>query len=123
LLGNVEVAAAIAEKAAKQLDAADLTATRILEELRRLALSDRRSFYRDDGTPKPISELTPEQGSALMDVEVMIKNAAAGDGHTDTVHKFRLWDKPKALELLAKRFGLLEDKLAHSGTVVFTWQD
>ena len=39
----------------------------------------------------------------------MIKNGAAGDNHTETVHKIKLWDRPRALELLAKHFKLLTD--------------
>jgi len=41
--------------------------------------------------------------------EVLIKNAAAGDGVTDLIHKFRLWDKLRALEMLAKHYALLTD--------------
>jgi hypothetical protein len=39
------------------------------------------------------------------------KNATAGDGVIDTIHKFKVWDKPKALSDLAKHFGLLVDKV------------
>ena len=47
---------------------------------------------------------------------MIIKNARAGDGqHTDEVHKFRLWDKTRALEALAKHFGLVTERLEVSG--------
>jgi hypothetical protein len=39
---------------------------------------------------------------------VVKKNAAAGDGHTDTVVKLWFWSKIRALELLCKHLGLLE---------------
>jgi hypothetical protein len=42
-------------------------------------------------------------------IEVSIKNTKAGGGHTDEVHKFKLWDKIRALEALAKHFGLLTE--------------
>ena len=35
--------------------------------------------------------------------------AEAGDGHTDTVHKIKIWDKSKNLENLAKHFSLLTE--------------
>ena len=35
-------------------------------------------------------------------METLVKNAEAGDGHTDTVLKLKLYDRLKALELLAK---------------------
>ena len=39
-------------------------------------------------------------------IEVMKKNAAAGDGHT--VVKLWFWNKNSALELLSKHLGLLK---------------
>jgi hypothetical protein len=38
------------------------------------------------------SELTAEQGAALAGFEVLIKNAKAGDGQIDEIHKIKLWD-------------------------------
>lgn len=43
------------------------------------------------------------------------KNATAGDGIIDTIHKFKVWDKCKALELLCKHFGLLVDRIHVTG--------
>ena len=40
-----------------------------------------------------------------------MKNAEAGDGHTDRVLKVRFWDKTKALEMLMRRAGLFQDKV------------
>jgi len=37
------------------------------------------------------------------------KNLTAGDGQVDTILKIRLWDKPRALEMLAKHFALLKE--------------
>lgn len=115
LLANATVAAAVAEGKSRQLASADLSAARVLEELRRCAFIDARSFWDDDGELKPLKDLTPEQGSALAGFEVIVKNAKAGDGQQDTVHKIKLWDKPRNLEMLAKHFGLLVDKLEVSG--------
>jgi hypothetical protein len=74
-----------------------------------------RSFFDGDGNLKPIQDLTEEQGAVLASLEVIIKNAKAGDGVTDTVHKFKLWDKTRALEALAKHFGLVTERLEVSG--------
>jgi hypothetical protein len=46
---------------------------------------------------------------------VIIKNAKAGDGQIDEIHKIKLWDKTRALELLAKHFGLVNERLEVSG--------
>lgn len=123
LARNGQIASAIGQGKAKQLDTAELSAVRVLEEYRRLAFSDARQFWHPDGRLKAMQELTAEQGAVLAGFEAVIKNAAAGDGVTDTVHKIKLWDKNKALECLAKHFGLLEDKVIHSGQIVVKWLD
>jgi phage terminase small subunit len=122
LLANVGVAQAIAAGKAKQLESADISATRILEEMKRIALVDVRSFFDEHGNAKAIKDLGPDQGAALGGFEVLIKNAKAGDGVTDTIHKFKLWDKPKVLEMFCKHFGLLEEKVQHSGEITVSWE-
>ena len=74
-----------------------------------------RSFFDARGNLLPVTDLTEEQGSQLAGLEVIIKNAKAGDGQTDTVHKFKLWDKVRALEALAKHFGLVRERLEVGG--------
>ena len=123
LLRSGKVADAVAAAKAKQLDTAELTAARVLEEYRRIAFADIRGYFDAAGNLKPIHQLTEEQGSALAGLEVIIKNAKAGDGVTDEVHKFKLWDKTRALESLAKHFGLLTEKVEHMGTLEIAWRD
>jgi hypothetical protein len=45
-----------------------------------------------------------------------------GDGTQEDVVEVRLWDKLRALEMLAKHFALLTEPLEHGGEVVFRWQ-
>lgn len=122
LLRHAEVRAAIADGKREQLEAADLSATRVLEELRRVAFYDMRAFYDEHGNMRPAKDWTAEQGAVLSSFEVIKKNAAAGDGVIDTVHKIKLCDKMKALETLAKHFGLLTDKVEHSGALEIAWR-
>lgn len=123
LLSKAMIRNAVNEKQAKRLERNELSADRVLEELRRLAFADMRGFFDAKGDLKPIAEMSAEQGSQLAGLEVIIKNAKAGDGQTDTVHKFKLWDKTRALESLAKHFGLLVDKVEHSGGLEIRWKD
>jgi hypothetical protein len=47
---------------------------------------------------------------------VLIKNAKAGDRRQiDEIHKIKLWDKTRALEALAKHFGLVKDRIEVTG--------
>ena len=123
LLTNVDIAAAVAERAAKQLESADLSATRVLEEIRRLALSDVRQLFDESGNLRPLHTLTVEQAACIAGLEVVIKNAKAGDGITDTVLKLKFIDRGRYVELAAKHQGMLTEKVEHSGGVVVKWQE
>jgi hypothetical protein len=45
---------------------------------------------------------------------VVIKNAAAGNGVTDLVHKVKFWNKLDALNALAQHLGLLKNQMGVS---------
>jgi phage terminase small subunit len=122
LLANVGIAAAIAAGKAQQLASLGLSAERVLDELRRLAFSDVRHLFDAQGRLKPVTALAPDDAAAIASVEVVIKNAAAGDQHTDTIHKIKYWDKVRSLEMLAKHFALLTEKVEHSGGVDIVWR-
>jgi hypothetical protein len=63
-----------------------------------------RHFFDATGNLIPIQDLGEEETACLSSLEVLIKNAK-DDGHTAEVHKFKLWDKTRALEALALRAG------------------
>ena len=86
-----------------------------MREIARVAFADRTGIYDPAGRIKPIDQWTPEQAACLDGLEVIIKNAQAGDGHVDTVHKIKLSPKADSLKLLAQHFGLLTNKLEVSG--------
>lgn len=114
----------IAREAARKryLQGEALSAQRVLEELRRLAFADIGVLYDKDGNVRPIHEMTREERAPIAGLETIIKNAAAGDGHTDTVLKVKTWDKVRALEQLAKHFGLLTERVEHSGGLEINWK-
>lgn len=112
LLRNVEIGRAIAELTRQQLVKVGLTAETVLEAIRRQVQGDVRTLFRPDGTLKPITELTEEEASLIAGFEVIKKNAEAGDGHIDTVHKVRLKDQSRYVEMAAKHFRLLEPENA-----------
>jgi len=72
-----------------------------------VAFSDLGELF-DKGKLKPLDTLTAETRAMLAGLEVIVKNAEAGDGHLEVVHKIKVWDKLKALELLARHLRLLE---------------
>ncbi len=90
---------------ARAIRMADITAERTMLEIARLAMADRTAVWRD-GKLLPVEDWPADQKALLEGFEVIVKNAAAGDGHTDTVHKVHLARKQGALDLLAKHFRL-----------------
>lgn len=124
LLTHVDVAAAVAAGTGKQLAKAELTADMVKDRLRMLAFQDVRKLFDAQGNLKPLHELDDDAAAMVAGLEVVKKNVAAGDGVVDTVHKVKVVDPVKALEMLAKHYGLLAEKVEHTGgvEVVFRWQ-
>lgn len=123
LLGNVGVANALAIQTAKQLNTLEITAERVKARMGLIAFQDVRQLFDEQGNLKAIHALSDDAAAFVGGLEVIKKNAAAGDGIIDTVHKVKIVDPLKALEMLAKHFGLLTEKIEHSGEVGFRWLD
>lgn len=83
----------------------------IVRELSRIAFGDIRRLYNDDGSLKNVNELDEEAASALagVDVSTVTKYNQDGDGFDVTIKKVKKYDKVKALELLARLYGLIHD--------------
>ena len=96
---------------AKQLQQADLTAARTLEEIRRIAFFYFGALFDAKGHLKPIRDLAPEARAVLASVKVVRQNITVGDGKQEWVHKVKVWDKVRALEMLAKHFKLLVEQV------------
>lgn len=112
----------VKRKAAERL--ADLIdPDRALREMARLAYSDIREVIDAKGGILPIHQWPKELAAAVSSVEVLKRNVASGDGHTDDVLKVRLWDKPKNLEMIGKHLGLFIEKVEHSGAVELCWKE
>lgn len=122
LLREPKVAAEIAKRATEDGAKADLTAVRTLEAIRRPLVADVRKLFDAQGNLRPIHELDEETSSLIAGFETIIKNAKAGDGKTDEVLKIRIVDRARFVEMAAKHFALLTERIEHSGEVAFTWQ-
>lgn len=111
LLTNPDIKALISQKAGQQLAKMDISAEKVLREYDIIASGDLRDFYDEAGNLKPMKDWTAEMGKRVAAIETVIKNVAAGDGQTDTIHKIKLWPKDRALEGLAKHLGLLTERV------------
>jgi hypothetical protein len=61
--------------------------------------------------------MPPETRAAVASVRVVKRHLTSGDWRVDETHEVRLCDKVRALEDLEKHFGLLVEKVEHTGGV------
>lgn len=123
LLKNPKITKLVAELKAKQLQKLNITAERVLDEISKLSFSNVKRLFDESGNLRPVHLLTDDEAACISSLEVIKKNAEAGDGKIDTVHKLKVWDKTRSLEMLAKHFALLTEQVRHSGEVTYRWQD
>jgi hypothetical protein len=69
------------------------------------------------GNLLPLADMPAETRAAVASVRVVKRHLTSGDGRADEVHEIRFWDKMRALEDLAKHFGLLAERIEHIGSV------
>lgn len=115
LLANPKVGAAVAAGKAQQLEKADLTATMVLEAIRRQVVGDVRQLFDTHGNLRAITDLTEEQAALIAGMEVVKRNLTAGDGEVDTIIKVKLTDRGRYVEMAAKHFGLLIERVEVTG--------
>jgi phage terminase small subunit len=115
LLRNAEIKARIADLQERIASRLEITAERVLRETARLAFSDPRKFFNADGSLKPITELDDDTAAALASFESVEKAVPGGEGATEQIRKFKVWDKAAALGLLGRHLKLFTEKLEVSG--------
>lgn len=111
LLTDVNVRARIDELQVKVTDKLEITAERVLRETARLAFSDVRKYFNDDGTLRAFSDLDDDAAAALAGFESVEKAIPGEAGMTEQVRKFKIWDKPAALGMLGKHLNLFNEKI------------
>ncbi len=121
LLDDTVIGAEVRRRQTEQLAAVGVTAEQVKSRLVDIGFRDVRALFDTNGNLRPMHTLTVQQASMIAGIEVIKKNAEAGDGQTDIVHKIKLVDPVKPLEMLAKHFGLLVDRVDVAGSLVFRW--
>ncbi len=109
LLGKTGVQSAIQAGMDKRAVSVGISATRVLNEIAKLAFFDPRKLLNDDGTPKRIHQLDDETAAAVAGIDIVTKG---NDdlGYADIL-KIKLADKSKNLELLGRHLKLFTDKI------------
>ena len=101
----------------KVTDKAVLKAADVLAEIQLLSFVDNTAVFHEDGSVKPFSEW-PEANRKSMsafEVEELFAGRGRDRVHLGRLKKFKSTDKVRALEMLAKHFKLLTDRVEHTG--------
>lgn len=122
LLRKSGVSEILAKQTQTTLQRIKVTAERAIEEAAALAFSDLGAYYNEAGEVKPMSEWTPEMRAAVQSLETLDRDITPGErGPAAKVHRLKLWDKPKNLEMLFKHLGLLAEKVNVDGKITVEW--
>jgi len=91
-----------------------MSADQVLQAITYLGESDSRSLYHPDGTPKQIHELDTATARAIKSIKTVRRKSGEVDENGVPIyenhHEFTFWDKPVALDKLAKYHGILADR-------------
>lgn len=114
LLQKTSVSTAIEEAISKRAKKAGADADKTLLELSRVAYSDVRNLFDDEGRPIPVHLLDDDTAAAISSVEYDVAFDKE-DNPEVFVKKVRLWPKVPANELIGKYYKLWTEKHEHSG--------
>jgi len=112
-LGKPQIASRIKEAMAERERRVHITQDRVLQELARLAFSDLRRAFKDDGSLKLPQEWDDDTAAAMAGVDT-ITSSMGGEEEAAvslTTKKVKVFDKGAALTLAMRHLGMLNDKL------------
>ncbi|KDR25946.1 terminase small subunit [Caballeronia zhejiangensis] len=121
LLDHPLVIAGLNARRARMAAKAEVTRDRVIAEYAKLAFSDPRKFFNDDGTLKKVTELDEDTAAALAAFEVVEQQVAEGGpgGEIEFVpvhtKKVKWTDKKAALDSLCRVMGWNQDSVKLKG--------
>lgn len=107
LLGDPRVAEFVANGKHRQAERLEVRADVVLRELLRIATTDLSLAFGPDGELLKLADMPEDVRRAVATVKVR------RDDDGSLVQEVKLWDKPKALELLGKHLRLFVDRVEH----------
>ena len=118
-LRKPNIAARLEFLESERLAALKITQEAVLRQTARLAMSDMRDYYTEDGRIKRVEELDDAAAAAITGIKVTKRRTyEESDGEPpeyEEVVEFKLADKKGPLELLGKYHKLFTDKVEHGG--------
>ena len=105
----------LAERRAQYKEQYAVTPENVIKGHAQIAFADIRNIMDDDGKLLPLNELDDETAAAVSGVEVTELGRSEGFAE---IHKYKTYDKQKALDALSRNLGLFEkdNAQANAGT-------
>ena len=110
LASDSKVIARVAALMEPALKRHEVTLDRLIEENAKIAFSDVREMFNDNGTLKPINEWPAFLAGSVASIEVT--------GGESSITKIKFWDKGAALDRLMKHYGLYAREYAQKVVAV-----
>lgn len=122
LLTYVHVMEAIKAGQAKIANKLEITAERVAAELAKIGFSNIQDYSFDDYGHVDLAEGSDDEAIKAVS-SIKRKKFCDKDGNDLGVEtEIKLWDKPRALEMLARHLGMFDkDKLNLDGQLTITW--
>lgn len=119
-LASGDIAGRLKELGKPVVEAAQVSAKQVIDELARIAFFDVGLLYNDDGTLKEMTQLDSNITRAIHSTKSRIEKQGQDKEDWAEIKEIRAHDKLKALELLGKTIALFTDntKVEHSGEVL-----
>jgi phage terminase small subunit len=116
-LNKPEIQKAIAHGMEKRENKLEITADRVLKEFARIAFVDPRNFFNPDGSAKDITDLDEDTASALAGFQIddLFEGKGKDRQLIGYVKKYKIADKIRALEALAKHLGITSENIRVTG--------
>lgn len=112
-LTKPDILSALNERRRELSEQVEITQERILQEYARIGFSDIRKTLTPGGNLLNPNDWDDDTAAAIAGVEVVTRQVHAGDGDGPKIeytHKIKTWDKPKALDAMAKHLGMFDGK-------------
>lgn len=113
LLTNADIQNYISERQLKLAEQTSITQEKVLKEIAKIAFSDIRGLFNEDGVLKKITELDNEIAGSISSVETVeqFDTVMGIKVKTGETKKIKTYDKGRALEMLARHLGMFNDKV------------
>ena len=110
LLSKPHVARAVGAAQRARADRVQIESDTVLREILKLAMSDVRKLFDEQGRLLPVHQLPDDVAKAVSSVEVVTSRIPGTDPvEVEHVSKIKFWDKRASLELLGKHLKLFND--------------